>query len=686
MERAAPVREPALSVIPHDIVVKGSPSSTSALQTAPFAVTRITGDQVIKAGATSLTGLTTLSPGLQVAPVRTTALTFLRGVGTTITSPNADPAIAITLNGAYVPMEMTASVIFDLDRVEVIPGPQGTLYGRNSTGGVINLTTKLPGDRLALDGFVEFGNYGRIQLQSAADTPITSHLALRTAVSLIEHSGFDSNGGDDQDSKAVRATALWTPSHDTTITGIATYSRDDGVGPFNFNVPAIYGPYREADFNPHALGFFIDYRTFTGSLKVDQRLSSQVRLSLLSAYYHLHQQTKTAAWTSTPVATLDAAQANNTVSEEARLDLDTGPLSARAAIYWFHSNAFYSSTTDDQSTPVRETNSNGPFVAISHGWAAYGQGTYSIGPRLRLTGGLRFSQTFKSIDGVDVSSTSNVETGTATIRQFPYSGAVTLNHVDWKVGAEADVLNHSMVYGSVSTGVTPGGFSAAPEKPADTTALAFRPAYLTAYAIGLKNSFDESRITLNAEAFWYDYRNYQVSQRNLAINQNNVYTAAKARIYGIQLDGHADLSARDFISASASIQRARALTLNTPAGTFDGFQLPFAPDATLRASYRHLFPLPSGATVEAASNGEWTSSRWGTYTHAPGTFVHPTFRLDATLTFHPAGGRYSISLWGRNLTDAVIPTQITPAPAPAGPGQEFLSPPRTVGVRFGLEM
>jgi len=125
-----------------DIVVTAMKNGNSSLQKTAAAVTAISSDVLVKTGANTLSALTSVTPGLQVAPVRTTALVFIRGVGTTITSPNTDPAIAININGAYVPMEMTGSGFFDLDRIEVLPGPQGTLYGRNSTGGVINLITK----------------------------------------------------------------------------------------------------------------------------------------------------------------------------------------------------------------------------------------------------------------------------------------------------------------------------------------------------------------------------------------------------------------------------------------------------------------------------------------------------------------------------------------------------------------
>lgn len=686
--RAAPPRlQPAASWPPapaiSDIIVTALKNGNDLLQQVPAAVTVISADDLERAGAGTLSSLAPLAPGLQVAAVRTTALAFIRGVGTTLTSPNADPAIAVNINGAYVPMEMTASALFDLDRVEVLPGPQGTLYGRNSTGGVINLITKRPGNRLAADGTLELGNYGRVQVQTALDTPLTDTLALRTSINWVRHTGYDSNGGDDQNTKAARLTAVWKPDKRTTITSIGTYAQESGIGPFNFNVPAIYGPYRQVGFDPRALGFFIDYKTYTHSLEIEHQLGATTKLTYVGAYDHLDQVTKTAAWSGTPLGILNAAQGNDTFTQELRLNATLGRFKLTSGLYWLHSDARYTSATDNQDTPVSTTNSIGPLTARSRSWAVFGQGTYALTPKLRITGGLRFSDTDKALTGTNSTTTLDLGTGAQTVTLYPFAGNVTLRHVDWRFAGEVDVLPKSLLYGSVATSFSPGGLSASPAVLGQIAALPFKPVYLTAYTMGLKNRLMGNRVTLNIEGFWYTYRNYQVSQRNLATGQNNVYTADKAQVYGVQIDAKANPTRHDTLSLATSLQRARVLVLNTPAGSFDGFALPFAPHVTLNASWRHTFDLLNGGRLETSVSGEHSSSRWGTYTHAPGTFVPATNGLNASVTYRPPRSHYAIALWGRNLTDAITPTQVSTAPSPpAGPGQEFLAPPRTYGLRL----
>jgi iron complex outermembrane recepter protein len=681
----APADDPPPQVEPPaprpEIVVNADRYGDAARQVTSIAITRVMTEDLVKAGTFNLATLPGVVASIQVAPVRTTALTFIRGVGTTISSPNADPTIAVDVNGVYIPMEMTNAVLFDIDHVDTLPGPQTTQFGRDATGGAIDIVTRRPGDRAGAQGLIELGNYGRVQIQNSLDIPISDRLALRSTVSWIRHNGYDSNGGDDQNSQALRETAVWKPDTRTMVTAIVSYSHEGGIGPFNFNVPAIYGPYRTLDFDPH--GFFIDYRTFTGSTQVDRALGSWGSLTWIGAYNHLAQRTRTAAWSSTPLAVLNAAQSNDTTSQELRLSTHAGRLQGRIEAYWFDAASTYRSQTDNEETPVSTANAIGPFHAANRGWALFGRQSYAIVPWLRAVGGFRYGHTVKTIAGAD--STTITTAGMSSTTTYPFAGALAQDHVDGRLGAEADLFSHTMLYGHVATGVTPGGFSASPATSGQPAAMPYRPADLTAWTLGMKNRLFDNRLTLNVEAFAYNYRNYQVSLRDLASYLNTVYNAARAQVHGVQIDGHANPTTHDDVRFDLTLQRARALALTTPLGTFDGYQLPYAPDAAMHGSWRHMFAMPHDGRLDTTLSAEHTASRWGTYPHWPGTFVHPTTTLDVNATWHLPGGHYTIAAWVRNLTDAVVPTQVTAAPSPAGPAQMFLAPPRTYGLRFGFD-
>ena len=197
-----------------EIVVTSLKISQTA-QSVPAAVTAVNGDELDKLGVTDLQSLAALVPSLQINTIRTQASITFRGVGQTLNSPNADPQNAVNLNGLYVPMEMSGVSFYDVERAEVVPGPQGTLYGHNATGGVVNVITKRPGTEYGGEGFVEYGNYQTVHAFAALDVPVNDQFAVRGALNVLSHNGYYNNGEDDADSKAGRLTGVWKPSADT---------------------------------------------------------------------------------------------------------------------------------------------------------------------------------------------------------------------------------------------------------------------------------------------------------------------------------------------------------------------------------------------------------------------------------------------------------------------------------------
>ena len=157
-----------------DIIVTAQKKSES-LQSVPAAVSVVGNERLESLGVTNLSQIGNLAPGISVTPVRSQAFIFIRGVGQTLTSPNADAAVATNLNGVYLPAEIAGTAFFDVDRVEILPGPQGTLYGRNSTGGVVNIVSRTPGETFAANGLVEVGNYGRVQVVAGVNVPALPH-------------------------------------------------------------------------------------------------------------------------------------------------------------------------------------------------------------------------------------------------------------------------------------------------------------------------------------------------------------------------------------------------------------------------------------------------------------------------------------------------------------------------------
>ena len=659
---------------PQDIVVTAQKKSES-LQRVPAAVSVVGNERLETLGITNLTQITNLAPGISVTPVRSQAFIFIRGVGQTLTSPNADAAVATNLNGVYLPAEIAGTAFFDVDRVEILPGPQGTLYGRNSTGGVVNIISRTPGDEFAANGFLEVGDYGRVQVVGAVNIPITSTLSSRTAATLVRRNGYFNNGLDDQRTLAARQTLVWNPTDRTRITGVATYTHDGGIGSALQNIPFQECGPRCATFNPRALGYTNDVGTLETSLQVDQELTDNLDLTYIGGYSNLDLFVRNTVFTGPPLAPLTLRTTIDSQSHELRLTGEFGALDTILGAYYFDQDTYY----EQDATPTPAARLFNPFEGESNGYAFFGQGTFAVVPRLRLTGGLRYSHTLKRIDGFN----SAFSLAGAQLFNRPYRGESTLNRVDWKVALEYDLTPTSLLYGSVSTGFTPGGFSTGPAAIGQLAADTFEPVTLRAYAAGLKNRLFDNAVTLNIEGFYYDYKNYQVSARDILTAQNLVFNAEKATIYGAQVDARANVGRNGELSISGTYLHAKADILRVPGRNFDGFDLPYSPRWTANVFYQQSFDVGSEAQVRGSVNFKYTSSRWAIYTQAPGFDIPANTHTDLNLGYFAADDRWSLQAFVRNLEDELVKTSCGNAlPGLAGC---FFEPPRTYGATLSFK-
>ncbi|HMO74377.1 MAG TPA: TonB-dependent receptor [Sphingopyxis sp.] len=667
-------REDAASA--DDIVVTALKRSDS-LQKVAAAVSVIDNARLTDLGISNLVQLENLSTGVDVSPIRSRANIFIRGVGQSLASPNADSNVALNLNGVYLPGQMSGTAFFDVDRVEILPGPQGTLYGRNSTGGVLNITSRTPGDRLAADGFVEIGNYDRVQVMAGIDIPLSANLRSRTAATHNRHDGYMKNGEDDQKTTAIRQTFVWEPGASTKLTLVGSYTREGGIGNVLVNVPGLECGDRCALFDPKALGYYYRVDVFQGSLQLEQALSDTVSLTYIGGYSHLDQDSFNALFSGPPHVALLNPEKAEIQSHEIRLNIETDRLQAIVGGYYFDETGSVGVTI----SPVPGTLLVNPAKVASHGAAVYGQGSYSLGDTFRLTGGLRYSHNVKSIDGVN--SAFNSGTG-ALLFSRPYEGRVSMDRVDWKAGFEWDLSPDSMAYASIATGFTPGGFSTGPEVIGQLPAKPFAPVTLTSYAGGLKNRFADGMLTLNLEGFYYDYKNYQISARDVITAQNLVYNAEKSTVYGFQLDSRLKPDRANELAVSATYLHAKADRLATPGGSFDGVDLPFSPRWTVNAYYQHAFEAGGGAEVRASANFKYTSGRWTIYTQAaPGYYQEGNTSTALNLGYHAADDRWSIQAYVRNLEDKLVKTACINAVP--GPAACYFEPPRTYGLLAGFK-
>jgi iron complex outermembrane receptor protein len=237
-----PVRPAASSGI-EEVIVTATKVRTN-LQKTPIAITSIPGKSLVRAGVTNPQELNKLVVGLQVEQNGPGSSIFIRGVGSRTLAPTQDPGVAFSVDGVYYNRTLGISTtFFDVARIEVVKGPQGTLYGRNATGGAVDLVTNKPDlTQPHVDATLELGNYHDVRFQGAVSDNFSDQVAARVAVESNSHSGYLTDGYDDEDVKGVRPSVLWKVNNDLSVSVSADYEHEGGngagvvpVGPGGYN-------------------------------------------------------------------------------------------------------------------------------------------------------------------------------------------------------------------------------------------------------------------------------------------------------------------------------------------------------------------------------------------------------------------------------------------------------------------
>jgi len=354
---------------------------------------------------------------------------FVRGVGALTVNPLTDAAVAQNVDGVYLGRSSGASgqALFDLERVEVLKGPQGTLYGRNATGGVINYVPVKP-QLSEHSGYaqVEVGNYGKTGLQGAYNAPIGDSSALRLSVNSLNRDGYSDDGSNDADSLALRAQVLYEPSDDFSIRFAADYSEIGGIGPGGDLVGTFSnGDGNLTDFTPSGLDAFsgptdaganairtgvlhtpsfapyqpLDINdlgqdiTFTGFMAELNYTTDNGTVTVIPAYRESDQEYTFVGPGFAPAKT---SEQNEQTSLELRFTTDfDGPFNGILGAFYFDEEIQTSGVfAQNYASPIQNYENGGD------SWAIFGQGTYEISETLRLNLGIRYTEDSKYAAGI----------------------------------------------------------------------------------------------------------------------------------------------------------------------------------------------------------------------------------------------------------------------------------------------
>jgi iron complex outermembrane recepter protein len=647
------------------------------LQRTPAAITAIAGDSLVSAGVTDIRAAQNLVPSVRFQAEGASTEIYIRGVGSTLDLPNIEPPTSFNFNGVYIPREATSTGLFDIERLEVLPGPQGTLYGRGSLGGAVNVSFNRPARTLQSTALLEVGSDSLVHGTLVQNLPVTDELALRGAFDYIAHDGYQKTGADSKDDYSARLSALYESGDDVSIYFWSNGARKMGRSPNlvrrGYNGGTFDGDPTSFDTSdpwndviapgaPDAGGQH--YENFDVGAQVDWKINGAT-LTYIPSYVYLDWEAD--YWLENLPAFLSSHY--NQITQELRL-----ASAPDQRVQWLAGLYAYRTTGDGLFTvggfPLANVDRN-----RLAGVAAFGEATLRASDHLRFTVGGRYSDDHREGNGV-------------TAFGQPYNADQSFDRVDWKVGAQYDLNSASMLYATIQTGYQPGTYNLFPGTPTQSNLV--DSADLTAYTLGLKTRTPGGRLQINNEAYYYDYRDLLVQSFNLNTALLTTFNAGKVEIYGDQLDVLAQLTQDDRLNVSIGYLHAEyadfivppGISIGEPRRDFSGYQLQYAPEWTVSAGYQHDFRFSRGY-LRARAESRYEDAFWGTFNHARGAQQLSYFKSDAALTYVD-NRHWTLGAWIRNIEN--VPVLAATTTGQFGPyADAFIEPPRTYGLRFTVE-
>ncbi len=715
-------------------VVVTAQKRAADVQDVPLAISTFSQDALDEEGITDIASVQQSVPNLQFTTTgnfTSGVVVTLRGIGTDVTTSGADQGVAIHMDGVYLGKSSAALLsFFDLERLEVLRGPQGTLYGRNATGGSINVISQKPNEEFEAFGDVLFGNYDHSRLRAVINGPLGDRVAARLTATWEQRDGYVENlwsgGGNDShdaDDWGIRAQLRIDATDTVEILGNLYAAETRGVGP----TIKSYGQHPAAMVvglvqppplagTPFGIPRFVP--AYAGALppssdlhtirtNADESLDQEV----LGATVHVTWDLETATLKSI------TGWFNNETDmfrdgDRTELDLYTKRRVEDASQFsqefnltsnssgkweWILGAFYYSDEVSDKDTEIPFP----PNAAVpgatgflfsfdseveSTSWALFGQASYSISDKLRATFGLRYSVDEKK----GQTNFRNIEdlTNGLILVGFPQSGAYkeTWEEPTGKIGLDYFVNDDSMLYFSFSTGYKSGGLNI--NSPDQAT---FEPELIDAWEIGSKNRLADNRIELNASAFYYDYDDLQLF--SVTESAPFIQNAASSTITGLEIESK--VLATDSFSFDVSVAyldaEIKSFVTKDPADPpplqvsedLSGNRLPRAPEWEINVGAAYDWELNNGRLTlsggyhwqddmffRAQNDADKVQEGYGTY--------------GARLTYVSRDERWRVSAFGKNLGDEkAFSHLLIEAGLLGSPVNVVPNAPRTYGVEVG---
>ena len=714
------------------------------LQDVGISVTAFSGDQLRALGMEDTTDLETQIPGLLIGEYggagATTTLN-IRGVAQLDFADHQESPNAVYVDGTYVSFIGGVNVsMFDLERVEVLRGPQGTLFGRNATGGLIHLITKKPTDEFEAYADLTFAEYDKIRSEAAISGPFSDTIRGRLSFSSEHHDGYYENtGGEDivenatinvrgqldvdvSDQANVLISARYSNTDNTNAgvyhqVGAAPNFANDGLVEkitdanralldgfcTGFNgFPTVtppggsdcYGNVETSDVftvSPDTVGFF-DREMFGFTGTITWYLNDSITLTSITDF-----QTIDKAYledndsTPLPVTTFFQEQDADQISQEIRLNGTTDKLEWVAGAYYLNIDS--DSRQQVNQSPFFDIDFFDDFNHETESWAIFGQAEYVFTEQLSLIGGLRWTEDEKKIDLLN----QCLDTDAFGLSAFGFAGTcdafglafdtrITGGRSDGDWAGKID-LNYRpnddwLWYAGVTRGNKGGVLNATVGAGAgvNLASLQIRPEVLVNYEGGFKATFAGGRARFNASMFYYDYDDYQAYN---FIGVAVVLFNADAELFGGEVELQATpVDGLDLILGLAYVD-SEVNGVLLPSGRVAKQEMPFAPEISINGLARYEWPA-FGGSLAIQGDFNYVDDRFYNTVNHPVQSDDDYFVANARLTYTSQDERWDASLFVNNLTDVERTVYAFDLSfAGGGYGIESYAPPRWVGGSIG---
>jgi iron complex outermembrane receptor protein len=659
-------------------------------------VSQISAERLANERVVTLVDLQQVTANVEVRTARPGGLGVItiRGVGMNDFTAASNPSTSVYFDGIYSPNVGTiGQQFFDLQSVEVLKGPQSTLYGRNATAGAVTVSSAEPTDELSGYATLGYGNYKAVDAEGAISGRIAEGLTARLSVKTRQqYDGFIKNlypGGSDFGNvhqTSVRAQLKWDASERLTIRGIFGYQHENDdpgvITSFGRRLPG-GTPTATTGLCAVALSNQIDYNNNCASLFGAQRTSTDLRTisendswnvkgntyigTVIAKYeadgfavtsttgylnwYELYNQSD-----SLPITEYISSKVQKTwqVSEDIQIaSTGTRKLDWMAGIYLSSANT---SLPTYVIAPILPGSYIGTHDADTRTAQAYVQFDYHVTPQITLSAGARFLHEFDSkVGGTwrDVNTNRIVDAG--DVQQAFLSDSLTQDALTWKFGVNYKPTSQTLIYGSVTHGFKSGGYIAPAVATNSVQLKSYKGEDIYAFELGIKQNILGDTIHLEAAAFYYIYNNLQTNTQTLVGNGNiNVFAnVPKANVKGLDL--------KLVLKPVEGLElRFDGGFLDTHVGTFTSGGITYAPGNRFAnapkfsgsSSIRYEVPITSELNIAVGASVYRQSKAFASTENLPVFLINSDATLvNGQLQFIMPERGLTLGFWGKNLTN-----------------------------------